>query len=64
MLSSLYVLSLQPFSMCMFLIHINVSTCVNVPINIDLVTTQNKCYLDILSALVSLENTILSPTHG
>ena len=39
---SLYVTSLQPFSTCTFLIHIHVLTCVNVPISLGHVTTQNK----------------------
>ena len=47
----------------MFLIHINVSTCVNVPISMGHVTPQNKCYFD-SSLLVTLENTILLPTYG
>ena len=60
---SLCVILLQPFNMCTFLIHIHVSTCVNVPTSMGHVTTPNKCYFD-FSILVSLENIILSPTDG
>ena len=42
--SHLSLLSLQPFCMSMFLIHIHVLTHVNVPISMGHVTTQNKHY--------------------
>ena len=42
----IYITSLQSFSTCMSLIHICVPTYANVPIGLDHVTTQKKCYLD------------------
>ena len=49
---------------CMSLIHIHVSTCVDVPISLDHVTTQTNITSIVFSALVNLETTILLPTHG
>ena len=56
--------SLQSLSTCLSLIHIHVLTCVDVPINLDHVTTQQQMLPQFLRALVNLETTILLPTHG
>ena len=54
---------IKPLTIYMSLICIHVPTCVDVPIGLDHVATQTNV-TSILSALVNLETTILSPTHG
>ena len=46
----------------MSLIHIHVSTCVDVPISIHHVTTQNKCYLN-FKCTFNLGTITLLPAH-
>ena len=43
----LYVMLLQIFTDVYISLHIHVLTCVNVPISIGHMTTQNKSYFDI-----------------